>query len=331
MADMSSVLPWHLTQWQQLDDQRRASRLPHALLFTGIKGNGKTEFAREFARSLLCTATQMDGSACGQCRSCLLFAAGSHPDYVNVLPEEEGKAIKVDQIRELIDFYALSAQYSGYKIVILSPADAMNRNAANSLLKTLEEPPANAVLILVTEQPGHLPATIRSRCHELKFHIPTHDMAMSWLSGQIKADQGDTYLEMANGAPLAALKLAESGEILRKEQQFTGFYDIANGRQEPVKLASEWLKDGVKQPLQWVSTWIMDIIRLKMASEPPRLNNPDIRPRLQHFANNLNLTGLYAFYEQVTDAIRLTGTQANEQMLLEGILIEWKRLQEKNK
>ena len=325
---MSSLLPWQSTQWQQLSEQYQSGRLPHALLLTGIKGIGKTQFAKTLAESLLCDNRQIDGSACGQCRSCLLISAGSHPDLSILTIEENSKVIKIDQIRALIASMALSSQYAGYKIVIISPADAMNRNAANSLLKTLEEPPGHSLLVLVTDKPAYLPATVRSRCHQLKFHAPVRNMALSWLSQQSTGiKQAEILLDLASGGPLEALKLAESDVLTLRDIQFTAFNGIAQGIIEPTKLASDWLKNGIKQPLYWVSTWIMDIIRLKMASQPPRLTNPDLRPNLQHFAEGLNLTGLYEFQEKITETLRLTETQCNDQMLLEGLLIEWKRLQ----
>lgn len=325
---MSSPLPWQTTQWQQLSDQLHADRLPHALLLTGIKGIGKTHFAQTFAQSLLCDNRQMDGSGCGQCRSCLLIAAGSHPDLSIVMPEEDSKVIKIDQIRALISSMTLSTQYAGYKVVIISPADVMNRNAANSLLKTLEEPVGQALIVLVTDKPAYLPATIRSRCRQLKFHAPVRNEALSWLAQQpIKAGQAEILLDLASGAPLEAVRLSENDVLTVRDTQFTAFSGIAEGIHEPTKLASDWLKNGIKQPLYWVSTWIMDIIRLKMAPQPPQLSNPDLRSNLQHFAEILNLTGLYEFQEKITETLRLADTQCNDQMLLESLLIEWKRLQ----
>ena len=325
---MSSPLPWQSAQWQQLTDQYQANRLPHALLLTGIKGIGKVHFAKSFAESLLCDNRQIDGSACGQCRSCLLIAAGSHPDLSILMPEDDSKVIKIDQIRALIASMTLTSQYAGYKVVIISPADVMNRNAANSLLKTLEEPPAHTLLVLVTDKPAYLPATVRSRCHQLKFQTPERNMALSWLKQQpSRPEQAETLLDLASGGPFEALNLAKNDVLPLRVTQFTAFKGVAEGVHEPTKLASDWLKNGIKQPLYWVSTWIMDIIRLKIVPQAPRLTNPDLRSNLQHFAEGLNLTGLYEFQEKITETLRLTETQCNDQMLLEGLLIEWKRLQ----
>ncbi|MFO7642692.1 MAG: DNA polymerase III subunit delta', partial [Candidatus Competibacteraceae bacterium] len=166
---MDEGLPWHEPLWRQFQQSRAAGRLPHALLLAGPAGLGKLAFAKRLARALLCETPDVEGDACGRCRSCRLFQAGSHPDYRMEQPVEEGKAIRIDPIRELCGFLGFTAQYGGYKIALLEPADRLNLNAANSLLKTLEEPPGDCLLLLVTAHPARLPATVRSRCQKVSF------------------------------------------------------------------------------------------------------------------------------------------------------------------
>ena len=120
--------------------------------------------------------------ACGECKSCQLIKAESNPDFIKISPEEEGKAIKVDQIRGLIEKIALTSHGKTYRVIIISPADALNINASNSLLKTLEEPPANTILILITDKPSKLMATIRSRTQMIRFELPDTEQSMRWLS-----------------------------------------------------------------------------------------------------------------------------------------------------
>ena len=123
--------PWHQAAWQQVSQMQAAQRLPHALLLTGIKGLAKQEFAKQLAASLLCLQPTEASAACGRCHSCLLLAAGTHPDHTIVSPEESGKQIKVDQIRELKASQTLMSKVSNGKTVIISHADQMNISAYN--------------------------------------------------------------------------------------------------------------------------------------------------------------------------------------------------------
>src|SRR6185312_9049826 len=146
--------------WNYLHQRRQNNSLPHALLLTGLPD---LEFPRLFSKSLLCLKPDLEGKACNNCRTCSLMQAGSHPDFYQIEPEETGKTIRIDQIRELISELNQTAQQGGYKIAIIAPAEAMQMGAANALLKTLEEPAANTLIMLVSNQPGLLAATLRSR------------------------------------------------------------------------------------------------------------------------------------------------------------------------
>jgi len=178
MAELSPY-PWQRPLWQGLLDRLRDGRLPHALLLSGPAGMGKQEFASRFSRAILCDSPNEDGSACGQCRGCQLMQAGSHPDYLLVAPEEEGKAIGIDAVRELARFQALKSQYGRQRVIQLQPADALNPNSANALLKTLEEPAGDTILLLTTDRPMALLPTIRSRCQKIIFRpmaTPTEEI-----------------------------------------------------------------------------------------------------------------------------------------------------------
>jgi DNA polymerase-3 subunit delta' len=154
-------------EWQYLLSRRDNNNLPHSLLITGQKGAGKTPFALAFAELLLCA--EQGTKACGQCRSCKLFQAKSHPDFKFIQPEAGGKIIKIEQIRDVIDMLNKKAHQNGYQIIIIKPAHAMNNAASNALLKTLEEPQGQVMLMLLTEQPASLLPTIRSRCQRINF------------------------------------------------------------------------------------------------------------------------------------------------------------------
>lgn len=314
--------PWHDAGWRQLWQHRMADRLPHAMLLSGPAGLGKLMFARRLAQALLCESPDTGGDACGQCRSCRLFQAGSHPDYSPVQPVEEGKVIKIDQIRDLCAFLGYTPQYGGYKIALLEPADRLNSNAANSLLKTLEEPPGNCLLLLVTAQPARLPATVRSRCQVMPFSPPASNIALSWLKMQV-ADGLDVValLEAANGAPLVALAYADGERWRRRGELADGYEQVMVGRLDPIRAAEHWMQGDLAENLRWLVSWQIDLIRLKMSPHPPRLSNPDLRFLLQSWTER---QAPRLLFDRLDAALRLQTlcltTQVRVDILLEAFL-----------
>lgn len=319
---MDERLPWHERPWRQLQQRVAAGRLPHALLLTGRAGLGKLVFARRLARALLCESRTAEGDACGRCRGCRLFQAGSHPDFDAVQPAEDSKAIKIDQVRDLRDFLSLTAQYGGYKIALLEPADRLNLNAANSLLKTLEEPPGSSLLLLVTAQPARLPATVRSRCQTIRFDPPPLAEAVSWLAPRANGGpRPEILLEIAGGAPLAALVYVDGESWNHRLELVERYEQVLTGRLDPVRAAECWLQGDLAENLRWLVGWHTDLIRLKMNSEPPYLANPDLRAALWRWAERQSARTLF---ERLDTAIRLytlcSTTQVNAQLLLEAFL-----------
>jgi DNA polymerase-3 subunit delta' len=322
-----SYLPWQAPIWQQLQQRRHAQRLPHALLLSGPAGTGKLRFATAFAESLLCQTPNDDGSACGHCKACELVAAGSHPDWTTIAPEEEGKAIKVDQVRSLANFTSLHAHYGGFKVVTLQPVEQMNQAAANSLLKTLEEPSDNTVLLLITANPQRLLPTIRSRCQVLHFEPPARPEALAWLIPQLADQDAERLLEIAAGAPVTALKLADSDLLGVFDDNFTSIEALLSRQQDPLQVAGQWQKQDGLRTLHWFSGWVTDMIRLASTDTPPHLDYIGLRARLQALAKQLELSTLHRFLEQLNEARRLLATsQVNSQLLFEELLVRWSAL-----
>lgn len=322
---MSAPLPWQQPQWQKLLSSRERDSLPHALLVTGRSGVGKQRFAQQFAEVLLCSEQQ--AMPCGQCKGCRLIAAGTHPDLRIVAPIEDKRVISVDQIRELTHYLSLTALYGGYQVVIISPADLMNINAANSLLKTLEEPPAQTLLMLVTDRPAALSGTIRSRCQVIHFERPANAIALEWLTThqpEITAQSARTLLDLADGAPLKAAEMAERGIIGQRTEMLDDLEKISAGRCDPIEITKKWLKLGKKESLYCVYGWLVDMVRMKMADQPPYLANTDVASRLRKMAVEIELPLLYKRLDQVNEALRLADNQSlNAELLLEGVLIGW--------
>jgi DNA polymerase-3 subunit delta' len=233
------IYPWLRPVSAEFEERLAGGRLPHALLLAGPAGTGKTELAAAFITRLLCLEPS-DG-ACGQCRSCRLLGSGAHPDHRLVTFEEHPRTgelrreIVIEQIRRLTAALTLTTTVSVRKSALIVPAEAMNRNTANALLKTLEEPPGDTVLLLVSHDPGRLPATIRSRCQNLNVRLPERQEALQWLKRAADVDDGDAKvaLDAAAGSPLVALGLLQAGETEAYRTVQRTLDDLASNRTDP--------------------------------------------------------------------------------------------------
>jgi DNA polymerase-3 subunit delta' len=253
-----SFAPWQQSVFDSAAQAHAQGRLGHALLLVGPAHMGKREVAEALAKRLLCASPRPDQLACGTCRSCQLFPAQTiglvttqaHGDLqrVGLEPNDKGDKLRteitVEQIRKLGQWFSLTPQLGGAQVAIIEPADLMNANSGNALLKTLEEPAPNRYLLIVTSRPGRLPATIRSRCQRLEFRIPSRADAQSWLRSRDFSD-GDVELALtaARGNPgLAAEWLGNGGLQLRIEVT-KKLNAIAAGQSAPVEVAQQWLSD----------------------------------------------------------------------------------------
>lgn len=315
-------LPWHRPAWDQLAACHRLGRVPHAIAVTGSAGLGKSEFAARFARALLCSSPILDGDGCGRCRSCCLQAAGSHPDYHAVHPESDaGGSIKIDQIRQLIEFLIRSSQYGGYRVALLDPADSMTLAAANSLLKTLEEPPATAMLILVAGQLSRLPATVRSRCRLVQLQLPSADLAHEWLAEHHPA--AISLLALAGGAPLRAVAYAQAGIEERYAALVADLVAIAEGRRSPVLAAQDWLgSSGLHSWVELLQLALAELARAALTDcGAARISGI---ADLQRLSRAIDYSRLHDYMEKVIAIRRAIDQPLNEQLAIEDLFIGWR-------
>jgi len=316
------MLEWLDSAWQNLNRIRTQGRLPHALLVIGAEGVGKQQLAKRLADALLCESPRPDGRRCERCAGCGWLQAGTHPDLLELAPEEAGKAIKVDQIRSLCAELAMTSHAGGNKVAIIQPADAMNTNAANSLLKTLEEPTDNTLLMLLTAVPGKLPATIRSRCQQLRLLLPEPSVARRWLAENGVTDQvASRCLQMAGGAPLKALELARSdlGEL--NAQRLNELCEVAAGRLDPVRLAADWLGTHESQTLRWWLEWLHDLLRWQLAGREPV--DTTVARKLQKISESVDSRQVYNLADALTTALNSLASGLNRQLILEDLLVSW--------
>lgn len=298
------ALPWHADAWQRLMNAR--ARLPHALLLQGQEGLGKDMFALRLARALLCAQVSA-ADACGQCHACRLIDAGNHPDLTRVTLEAERTAITVEQVRGLADFLALKPHSAAYKIVLLTPAELMNLNAANALLKLLEEPPLGSVFVLVSARPARLPATIRSRCAPIVFRPPPAAVTQPWLATRL-GPAADAALAAAGGAPLLAMRLAQAEALSTMADVRRDLDAVAKGG-DPIRVAAQWKSAGARPMMAAARRHLAESLRTQVVS-------------LGAVKNSQYFIRLLSFIE-VLDTRSQAGGPLDETLLLEEILIRW--------
>ncbi len=229
-------LPWQSDAWSAVEQRLAAGRLPHAILLAGPAGIGKRQFASVLAARMLCLQPN-GGLACGVCKTCTVRAAGSHPDFLELYPDEGSRVIKIDQVRELISFASKTPALGANKLAMLWPAEAMNLNAANALLKCLEEPSPSTTLLLVSHQPGSLPATVRSRCQSISLPVPGRQQSLAWLAKACESEEAAAgLLDVSEGRPLTALALYHSGAVEQRMALRGGLDALLEGRLSPLEL-----------------------------------------------------------------------------------------------
>ncbi len=334
-------LPWlPLLPWQ-VDAARaylaRRADWPHALLVHGPRGIGKHALALNFAQGLLCAAPREDGLACGECADCGYAIAGQHPDLMRlellvVDPDEDALApvetIGIDRVRALSEFAQLTSHRQRAKVAVIAPAERMNAAAANALLKTLEEPPPGTYLILVSDQPGRLPATILSRCRRFAAPVPGPDAARAWLASQ-RIAAPDLALAQAAGAPLRALAhadpavqavrhawLAALGEPERLSVPALAATIDAGGKDER--------KARLAHALEWLIGWTADLARI--AAGDAARQNPDAAEVLQRLAAQVAPIALFRYHRSLLRQRAMLAHPLQPRLVAEAALLDYRAL-----
>lgn len=332
--DRPVVLPWLKGRWEYLLELKAQNRFPHALLINGPEGTGKACFALALANYVLCRNPQ-GGTACGRCRSCELTGSGGHPDLYQLKPDEPGKPIKIDQIRELTDFIYSTAQQGGYRVVIIDPADSMNINAANALLKMLEEPGSNTLLMLLTHRLGQMMPTIKSRCQRVDMPPADVSLATQWVATQLEVDASEAaqLLVIAHNSPLQALAYKQDDLLGLRAKVLKGLADILKSRSSSVEVAQSLYKEDLELVLGWIYSWTVDIARSSQGrADPELLRHADAKNMLLALARKVSSRKLYGFADQVQAARKdlMFRRNPNKQLLMEKLLSDWYSLPRAN-
>lgn len=317
-------VPWLAGMRARLAEALRQERLPHALLLIGQEGCGQAELAAWMAGLLLCNHAA-DGP-CGNCADCALMLAGTHPDFHRVGIEAEATAIRVEQIRELAEVLGTRSYRGRRKVALIEPADDMNINSFNALLKTLEEPPDQTVLLLAATRADRLPATIRSRCSRQQLPLPVTGVALEWLSQQLPRDDWQRLLALAQGAPFLALDYAVAG-LAELDADMAAV--VTAGWKTPldvVGMADAWRADRPELRLRWLELWLAGRLREVGLSSDGVNNNR--RSGLPAALDPTMMAPGYRLLDRLREARRRVGGSLNLQLLIEDLLVdlaEWMR------
>lgn len=329
---MKHIYPWQRDDLRRLEELRKHS--PHAVLFKGSKGIGKFDLAMNFSQSLLCQHLDQEGLACGKCASCHWFDQQTHPDFRLLQPEalnlngdeaESGKKpskqISVDQVRTLADFVGMSAHQGGRRVVVIHPAEAMNTNAANALLKNLEEPPQDMLFILVSHKPQQLLPTILSRC--LAFALPSPDVASAthWLK-----EQGVKHpAEALASSGFSPLQAVQQDKLTGNEDRSKLLHAVSKPSKLDVFALAETLqKTEQVQVVQWLQQWIFDLNSMKLAG---RLRyHPGEEVTIRKLVEPVSPLNLVRLQRLMQTAKRESQHTLNPKLFFESLLLAYRQL-----
>ncbi|AHG22240.1 DNA polymerase III subunit delta' [Chania multitudinisentens RB-25] len=319
--------PWLNTSYRQLIGQYAAGRGHHALLLHAAPGNGDEALLYALSRWLLCQQRN-GGKSCGECHSCRLMLAGNHPDY-HVLALEKGKSsLGIEPIRQVIETLYSHAQQGGAKVVWLPQAELLTEAAANALLKTLEEPPANTFFLLACREPAHLLATLRSRCFYWHLANPDEAFSLQWLNRLSPRNPADcvTALRLHDGAPIAAEQLLQP-EHWQQRMALCSVLNTALPQQDMLLLLPALNHDNAAERLHWLSALLVDAMKWQQGAASYVVNQ-DQQPLIQQLANRLSSTSLQQIVQQWLHCRHqlLNVVGVNRELLLTEQLLGWEQM-----
>ena len=319
-------LTGHRAQVQELTALLQEGRLPHALLFTGAAGIGKKLCAQILAAAILCGH---DHAPCGLCDNCRAMAAGTHPDYYELVPEVRGKStriIRIEEIREMQTVVSRSAGRAGRRVVLIDDADTMNEPAANSLLKTLEEPEGQVTFILIARDRSSLLDTIVSRCMPLAFGPLSHEEVRGeLLKRQLPADEAEKLAFLADGSLGQALKLAQHGGLELRDNALSFLVALPS-----LNLSKLWEEAAAKGEMdreslaEWVGYFHMllrDMLLLYEDGGTALLYNGDLRGRLAELLPQFSKGKLFAMLRETRELLHRLQANVNLRLQMEGYFI----------
>jgi len=308
---------WLVPESQMLLRSMQARRVHHAPLICGVDGIGKQAFAQWLAEALLCS-NRTDQGACGECASCRQLLADAHPDFRTVAPEGTSTVVKIDAVRELVDWMHLTASQDSYRVAMIDQANALNQSSANALLKTLEEPADNAVLILCAQRPAALPATVRSRCQTITLKMSDQDAAIAWLA--TVCDKPEEALAAAGGAPFRALRELGEENHADKVLLLKAWSDLLLHRGSVGRIADSLSKLDASICLSEFSKWC--VLAVKRLENVPSGADSAVSSVLEDTHDRLQNEQWLTLHERILELHRVQSSSFKTQTVLEGLFAD---------
>lgn len=308
---------WLAPQVEALRQARTLGRLPHALLIQDLPGGGGLQLAQKAAQVALCTDANFP---CGRCRECQRVLAQSHPDLWWVTLEEDASQIKIEQIRTLNETLVLTAHGSSASVAIIHPADLLNANSANALLKTLEEPRAGVLIVLVASVSARLPATVLSRCLRMQVVLPSRAEGAAWLRRQRGEADWEAVLEIVGDAPLRALG-ADPGELLALRSETEAQLEGAlAGTLDVAPAAERWAdRDGFELRVHCAENWVTRRLYAQLGGGGD-VKELHTAAHLPAGISSMNIRGLIRLMDALYELRRLATTTINKALAVEQLL-----------
>lgn len=333
--------PWHNSTWQQFIKAKANNKLPHAILLSGEEGIGRFSLAKRMAKGLMCiNSSSTADDACHTCKSCKTFSSNANPDYTQITLSEDKQQIGVDQIRAVSEFLNYSRSFNTNRVVVIYPAERMNINAANSLLKSLEEPSPHTVIILVTAKLNQLLPTIKSRCQLFTVATPSKDETLQWLSkyqseqhytdqdhgeGQeqglnnTKLINPDLLIEISGCKPLIAITLGQE-LVDSRNQFFNDLRDAIKNTMTITEMAKKWEKHDKEVLLNWQILLIQDTIKSAVSQDQSMASHASFK---QDHTQHLSDEEKWLLYQNLIKQKQYIHTSVNSLMFLENMIMLW--------